>query len=66
MPAGACAAAALVCLAGATRAAFTAREHVIGFGNLRYFIDHFDHQVKPVKLFTTLLILMSLLSVSIH
>ncbi|RVE52505.1 hypothetical protein evm_002899 [Chilo suppressalis] len=35
VPAGACALAALVFLAAATAAAFTAREHVVGFGNLR-------------------------------
>ncbi|OWR45133.1 cadherin [Danaus plexippus plexippus] len=35
IPAGLYASAALVLLAGATRAAFTVRDHVIGFGNLR-------------------------------
>ncbi|CAF4901464.1 unnamed protein product [Pieris macdunnoughi] len=35
IPAGAYALAAVVLLAGATRAAFTVRDHVIGFGNLR-------------------------------
>lgn len=35
VPAGVYALAALVFLAGATRAAFTVRDHVIGFGNLR-------------------------------
>ncbi|KAI8429178.1 hypothetical protein MSG28_007715 [Choristoneura fumiferana] len=35
VPAGAYAGAAIVCLAGATRAAFTVRDHVTGFGNLR-------------------------------
>ncbi|XP_045493580.1 protocadherin-like wing polarity protein stan [Colias croceus] len=35
VPAGAYALAAVVLLAGATRAAFTVRDHVIGFGNLR-------------------------------
>ncbi|XP_045488378.1 protocadherin-like wing polarity protein stan isoform X3 [Pieris rapae] len=35
IPAGAYALAAVILLAGATRAAFTVRDHVIGFGNLR-------------------------------
>lgn len=35
VPAGAYAGAAIACLAGATRAAFTVRDHVTGFGNLR-------------------------------
>ncbi|XP_072940790.1 protocadherin-like wing polarity protein stan [Epargyreus clarus] len=35
VPAAAYAGAALGCLAGATRAAFTVRDHVVGFGNLR-------------------------------
>ncbi|XP_059052501.1 protocadherin-like wing polarity protein stan [Achroia grisella] len=34
-PAAVCAAAAVVWLAAATRAAFTVRDHVVGFGNLR-------------------------------
>lgn len=38
IPAAVYAGAALVFLAGATRAAFTVRDHVIGFGNLRYVI----------------------------
>lgn len=35
VPAAVYAAAAFVFLAGATRAAFTVRDHVTGFGNLR-------------------------------
>ncbi|KAL0891925.1 hypothetical protein ABMA27_015170 [Loxostege sticticalis] len=35
VPAGAYALAALACLAAATSAAFTVRDHVVGFGNLR-------------------------------